>query len=170
MKIQLRTFVVAALFIALTYIFTWINVNLLPWIPGGGGLTHLGNIPLFIAAILFGKKTGALVGGIGMALFDWTSAYYAWAPATLIINLLMGFVFGLIVENREKLKWYILAVGSAIIIKVVGYYIAEGIIYGNWIAPVASIPANIIQVVVAAIIILPIIGRLRIATKKFQNE
>ena len=60
---------ITAVFVALTYIFTaFINVKL-P-IAANGGLIHLGNVPLFIGAILFGKKTGAIAGGIGMGLFD----------------------------------------------------------------------------------------------------
>jgi len=60
---------VTAIFVALTYIFTaFINVRL-P-IAANGGLIHLGNVPLFIGAIIFGKKTGAIAGGVGMGLFD----------------------------------------------------------------------------------------------------
>ena len=169
MKKQLRTLIIAAVFIALTYVFTaFINIQIPPGNPAG--LTHLGNIPVFIAAMLFGKKTGAAVGGIGMALFDLFSPYAVWAPFTLIINALMGLVIALIVENRHKFKWYLLAVVAAIIIKVGGYYIAEGILYGNWLAPMAAIPANILQVVVAAVAVLPIINRLRLVVQKAQNS
>ncbi len=64
---------ITAAFVALTYIFTaFINVKL-P-IAANGGLIHLGNVPLFIGAILFGKKTGAIAGGIGMGLVDLLSA------------------------------------------------------------------------------------------------
>lgn len=50
---------ITAAFVALTYIFTaFINVKL-P-IAANGGLIHLGNVPLFIGAILFGKKTEPL--------------------------------------------------------------------------------------------------------------
>ena len=169
MKKELRTLIVAALFIALTYIFTaFINIQIPPGNPAG--LTHLGNIPVFIAAMLFGKRTGAAVGGIGMALFDFFSPYAVWAPFTLVINALMGFVIALIVENREKFKWYLLAVVAAIAIKVGGYYIAEGILYGNWIAPVVAIPANILQVAVAAVVVLPIIGRLRLVVQRAEGS
>ena len=75
---------ITAAFVALTYIFTaFINVKL-P-IAANGGLIHLGNVPLFIGAILFGKKTGAIAGGIGMGLFDLLSGWTLWAPFTLII-------------------------------------------------------------------------------------
>ena len=46
---------ITALFVALTYVFTaFVNIRL-P-IAANGGLIHLGNVPLFIAAILFGRK------------------------------------------------------------------------------------------------------------------
>ena len=51
-------------------------------------------------------------------------------------------------------------------IKIVGYYIAEGFIYGNWIAPVTSIPGNLVQIGVAAVITLIVVGRLNVAAKK----
>ena len=74
---------ITAVFVALTYIFTaFINVKL-P-IAANGGLIHLGNVPLFIGAILFGKKTGAIAGGIGMGLFDLLSGWTLWLFIFLI--------------------------------------------------------------------------------------
>lgn len=42
---------------------------------GSGGLIHLGNVPLFVAAMLFGRKTGAIAGAFGMGLFDLMSGW-----------------------------------------------------------------------------------------------
>ena len=97
---------ITAVFVALTYIFTaFINVKL-P-IAANGGLIHLGNVPLFIGAILFGKKTGAIAGGIGMGLFDLLSGWTLWAPFTLIIVGIMGFTVGKITEDHkhQNMKW-----------------------------------------------------------------
>ena len=56
-----------AMCIALTFVATaFINIRL-P-IMANGGLVHLGNVPLFLSAILFGKKTGAVAGAFGMGL------------------------------------------------------------------------------------------------------
>ena len=61
--------VINGLFIALTLVATmFINIRL-P-IMGNGGLIHLGNVPLFLAAFIFGKRTGAIAGAFGMGLFD----------------------------------------------------------------------------------------------------
>lgn len=66
----------AALFIALTYVATaFINVRI-PFLAANGGLIHLGNIPLFVAAALYGKRTGALAGALDMGLFDLTPDGY----------------------------------------------------------------------------------------------
>lgn len=164
--IPVKELVVTSVFIALTYVFTaFINIRL-P-IAANGGLIHLGNVPLFLAAILFGRKTGALCGGIGMGLFDVLSGAWAtWAPFTVIIVGLMGYTVGAITEKRHGLGWNALAMALACVIKVAGYYIAEGILYGNWVAPVTSIPGNLIQVGVAAVIVLLVAGRLKDAARR----
>lgn len=166
---DMLTLVITSLFIALTYIFTaFVNVRL-P-IGGNGGLIHLGNIPLFIAAIVFGKRTGALAGGIGMALFDLLSGWTIWAPFTFVIVGLMGFFVGLITEKESHHKhgWYIFALIIACIIKVVGYYFAELILYHNAIVPLASIPGNLIQVGTAAVVVLVIVDPLNRTAKRLN--
>ncbi|NLA69559.1 MAG: ECF transporter S component [Clostridiales bacterium] len=156
-----KMMVLNSLLIALTFVATmFINIRL-P-IMGNGGLIHLGNVPLFIAAFVLGRKSGAIAGGIGMCLFDIVSGWAAWAPFTLVIVGTMGYVAGLIAEKwnvNNKIK-YSVAILCACAIKVVGYYFAEVILYGNWVVPLGSIPGNIIQVLVAGAIVLPFAGRL----------
>ena len=162
---KVRDLCITAVCIVLVYVFTaMVNITF----PGAGvgGLMHMGNIPLFIAAILFGRKTGAIAGGVGMALFDLLSPFAVWAPFTLVIVGAMGYVVGLIAEKHRSMGWYLLAVVLALAIKVGGYYVAEGILYGNWISPVISIPGNVIQVVVGAAVALAVIRPLRAATDK----
>lgn len=157
-----KTLVINALFIALTLAATmFINIRL-P-IMGNGGLIHLGNVPLFIAAFVFGKRTGAVAGAFGMALFDLISGWTAWAPFTFVIVGAMGYVAGLIAEKvpGKKVLVYSFAVVAALIIKIVGYYFVEVILYSNWIQPFGSIPGNVLQVAAAGIIVVPIAWRLK---------
>ena len=157
---NIRFITITALFIALTYVFTaFINIRL-P-ITANGGLIHLGNVPLFICAIIYGKKSGAIAGGVGMGLFDLLSGWTAWAPFTFVVVGLMGFSVGAITEKKKGFGWKVVAILVACVIKIVGYYIAEGIIYGNWITPASSIPGNLLQVGVAAVIVLIIAGQLQ---------
>ncbi len=156
---------IMALFIASTYIFTaFINIRL-P-IAAQGGLIHLGNIPLFIGAIIFGKRVGFWAGALGMAMFDLLSGWAIWAPYTFVIVGLIGFVVGFICKKRNEYYFKIIALFAALIIKVVGYYLAEVLIYGNWISPVFSIPGNVIQIGIASLITLSIIVPVQTIVKK----
>ena len=156
---------ITAMAVALTYVFTaFVNVRL-P-IAANGGLIHLGNVPLFIMAILFGKKTGAIAGGVGMGLFDLLSGWTAWAPFTFIIVGIMGYVVGVMTEKHDQYGWKVAAIFAAFVIKIVGYYIAEIILYGNFIAPISSVPGNVVQIAVAAVVVLIVIEPIEIAVKK----
>lgn len=164
-KMTTKDIALTAMSLVLVFVFTWaINIRL-P-IAANGGLVHLGNVPLFIVAILFGKRTGMIAGGVGMALFDLFSGWTLWAPFTLVIVGLMGWTVGAVTEKKKSFLRYILALVLACVIKIVGYYIAEGFIYGNWIAPVTSIPGNLVQIGVAAVITLIVIEPLRVAAER----
>ena len=157
-----RDIVINGLSIALVFIATgFINIRL-P-LMANGGLIHLGNVPLFMVAIIFGKKTGALAGAFGMALFDVFSGWTPWAPFTFVIVGLMGYAVGKMTEkeNHKNLIWYATAIAVALVIKIVGYYIAEALLYGNWVQPKLSIPGNVVQILVATVIVLPTVEKLK---------
>ncbi|MDD2483468.1 MAG: ECF transporter S component [Eubacteriales bacterium] len=157
-----KLLVINALFIALTLVATmFINIRL-PFM-GNGGLIHLGNVPLFIGAVLYGKKTGAIAGAVGMGLFDLLSGWTAWAPFTFVIVGLIGYSAGWIAEKMKDrpLASYIAIYLTALVIKIVGYYFTEVILYGNWIAPFGSVPGNLMQITIAALIVFPMIQRLK---------
>jgi uncharacterized membrane protein len=150
--------------IALVFVATlFINLRL----PiGQGGLIHLGNVPLFLFAIIYGKKIGAMAGAFGMGLFDLMGGWTPWAPATFIIVGLMGYTVGVIAERKDDLTGYTLAIILACAIKVAGYYVAEALIYGNWVQPVLSVPGNLMQIAVAAVIVLPLAKNLKKALRR----
>lgn len=156
-----------AMFIVLTYVFTLIGVNITGLM---GGYIHLGNIPIFVALLLFGKRIGIVSAGVGMALFDLMSPYVAWAPFTFVIGLAMAFVMGLILEKSQSPAFYCLAVFLGILVKITGYYFAEVFLYGNWIIPFSSIPANVLQVLLAALVVPIIIKPLRVATERMRLD
>lgn len=144
--------------IALVYISTMLMPIPMPF--SNGGLVHIGDVMLLTAALTFGAKKGAAAGGLGMMLFDLFSPYAVWAPYTLVIRALMGFTVGYIAfsdgkKGTDKLR-NILAVTASLPILILGYYAAEGFIYGNWITPVKSIPGNLMQFVVGIICAVPL--------------
>lgn len=127
---------------------------------GPGGVIHLGDSMIFVTAILFGWKTAAISGSIGMTLFDLLSPYAIWAPFTLVVKAVMGYLAGKISygrgSNGDSLLRNILAVVVSGAWMIFGYYIAEAIIYSNIVAPIATIPANFFQVLGGAIIAIPL--------------
>lgn len=161
---RVKSLAITAICLVLVYVFTAVVNIRLPFAPNGG-LVHLGNVPLFVAALLFGKRTGMIAGGIGMGLFDLLSGWTLWAPFTLVIVGCMGFVVGAITEKRKNMGFIVLALIAACAIKIVGYYFAEVVIYGNWVVPFTSIPGNLIQIGVAAVITLIIIKPLQAAAE-----
>ncbi|WP_339252153.1 ECF transporter S component [Sporosarcina sp. FSL W8-0480] len=155
-----RTFdlVLTAILSTLVLISTmFINIKL----PiGQGGLIHLGTAMLFIVAILFGPKKGALAGAIGMGLFDIFGGWAIWAPTTIVARALQGYIVGKIAwsngHHGDSIKFNILGAIASIPVMLAVYYIGQGIMYNNWVAPLASIPGDVIQNVVGLLIAIPL--------------
>ena len=158
-KTSVKDLVESSLLIALVYIATaFINIRL-P-IVANGGLVHLGTVMLIVSALVFGSKKGAIAGAFGMGLFDLLSGWTSWAPFTFIVRGLMGFIIGKIAYAKGKegnsilVNVFAILIGS--IIMIAGYYVTEVILYGNWLAPLSSIPGNITQDVVGLIVGVPL--------------
>lgn len=163
-KFNTRNLAENALLIALVFIATkFINIRL-P-LASTGGLVHLGNTMLFISAIVFGKRKGAIAGAFGMGLFDLLSEWAIWAPFTFVVRGIMGYIIGSIAWSGNKRGESVFTNITAIIISgvwmIFGYYVTEMILYGNHVKAMLSIPGNITQIVIGLIIGLPISKVLR---------
>ena len=127
---------------------------------GQGGLIHLGTSMLFITAILFGPKKGALAGAIGMGLFDVLGGWLIWAPITIVARALQGFIVGKIAwsmgRRGDNIGLNILAAVVSMPVMMAVYYVGQGFMYNNWVAPLASIPGDIIQNVVGLLVAIPV--------------
>lgn len=135
-------------------------------IPNAMGYIHLGDGFVLLAAIILPKKYACFAGGVGAGLADIYGGYAVWAPWTLVIKIVMVLIVQLFFDFLTKrasngkhiakiagipfaeLFAYVLAV----LWTVSGYYIAQGFISGNWIAPVADVPGNVLQAAVGSII------------------
>lgn len=158
-KSKIRDMVETALLISLVFVSTaFINIKL-P-ILSSGGLVHLGTGMLFISAIVFGKEKAAIAGAVGMAIFDLSSGWALWAPFTFVVRGAMGYIMGAIAYSNNKkgnsIMFNILGIVVSGAVMILGYYITEGIIYGHWLTPVASIPGNLTQILVGSALGLPI--------------
>lgn len=92
-----------------------------------------------------------------MALADLLSAWTIYAPATLIIVGIMGYVFGAIVRKKPSAFNLLVATVTVLGIKLVGYYLFEIFLTASVTVPLASIPGNTMQILTGAIIAVPII-------------
>ncbi|MBB4826334.1 putative membrane protein [Sporosarcina luteola] len=159
-KPSIKTFdlVLTAILSTLVLVSTaFINIKL----PiGQGGLIHLGTAALFIVAILFGPKKGALAGAIGMGLFDIFGGWIIWAPTTIIARALQGYIVGKIAWSKghrgDHVRLNILAALISTPVMLAVYYIGQAIMYKNWVAPLASVPGDIIQSAVGLLIAIPL--------------
>jgi Predicted membrane protein len=64
------------------------------YIPSTKGYFNIGEAMIYTAAILFGPLIGAFAGGVGSMLADILLGYYYYAPATLVVKAIEGFVVG----------------------------------------------------------------------------
>jgi uncharacterized membrane protein len=151
--------IITAMLIALVFLSTFFLNIKLP-IAANGGLVHLGTAMLFIASILFGPKKAALAGAIGMGLFDIVGGWTLWAPITIVARGLQGYIVGKIAwskgRNGTSMAFNVIATIVSIPFMIAVYYIGEGILYGNWIAPLASIPGDLVQNILGIIVAVPV--------------
>lgn len=130
-----------------------------------GGLVHLGNTMLFIAAIVFGKRKGVIAGAFGIGLFDLLSAWAIWAPFTFVVRGVIWYIIGSIAwsgnKKCESIATNIFARIISGIWMIFGYYVTEMILYGNHAKAILSIPSNITQIIIGLVIGVPVAKVLR---------
>ena len=138
---------------------------------GPGGYVHLGDMAIYLSASLLPLPYAVLSAAVGGALADLLSGYALWAPFTLLIKAVLVLPF----TNKESgllCRRNYLACVIGVLITVAGYYLAEGIIYGDWMA-VASIPWNVLQAVASAAVYIAIalpMDRMNLKTKLLRWE
>jgi len=86
-----RDIALAGLMTALTFVVT--RAFIIP-IPQTKGFFNVGEAAVYTAAVLFGPRIGAIAGGLGSALADLSLGYAAFAPYTLVIKGVEGYVVG----------------------------------------------------------------------------
>lgn len=153
---QLLCLVYAALFAAVTYVVTcYIHI------PTNNGFVHPGDAFVFLVGCILPTPYAAVAAALGGSLGDLLSggAYIIWVPATIIIKAATAACF---TYRSEKIvcKRNLLALIPALIFCCGGYYLYESIVIAhNFIAPLASVIPNVLQVAVGAAIFI-LLGRI----------
>lgn len=114
------------------------------------GYLNLGDMVVFLAALTLGKKGGFIVGGLGSSLADILLGYSHYAPITLIVKGLEGYIAGSLLETKLGRKAQILPLIIGGVWMAIGYYIPETFMYGQK-AAIVGVPANLMQGLLGAV-------------------
>lgn len=174
-RIKTKTIVEMALMIAIICL-----VTMTMKVPTVIGYTHLGDGFVFVAAVVFGKRRGAIAAALGMTLADILGGYAIWAPFTFVIKAVMAYIAATLAYrnnyNGDNVKNNIFAFAVAGAWMVLAYYLANAVIvryiyvesasfYESLVLALADIPANTMQIavgiVVAILLLKAIKGKIR---------
>jgi uncharacterized membrane protein len=129
-------------------------------IPATSGYFNLGEVLIYVAALLFGPLVG-LIAGAGASIADALVAAQ-FAPGTLAIKALEGFLVGYLTKQlHKKIKSLTICATIAIIVggfeMVAGYFLYETLALG-YPAELAllEVPFNIVQMLVGLVIAIPV--------------
>ena len=107
-------------------------------LPTPTGIVTLLDLGVYFTAFYFGRKEGAIVGGVGAFLLDLISGYPQWMFFSLVNHGLQGFFAGF------KGKWQWLGLVLATIVMVSGYALGSTLMNG-WSAALPEILPNFLQ-------------------------
>lgn len=144
-----RLFVTSGLFAALIFVVTAYLLHI-P-VPATGGYIHLGDAFLYLAASLLPTPYAVAAGGIGEALSDALTGSAVYAPFTLVIKALMALFFTAKAPRFLCRRNAVMTIPAGLVC-VGGYYLTEIILLHSWTAPLAEIPANLVQAVASGVI------------------
>lgn len=144
---NLKLLIRYAVLIALTTVMTM--VIHIPTI-GTEGYLNLGDMVVFLAALTLGKKGGFIVGGFGSAMADLLLGYTHYVPITFIVKGLEGFIAASLLETKIGKGKPIIATSISGVFMALGYFVPETFMYGK--AAIASIPGNIMQGLLGAVV------------------
>ena len=133
-------------------------------IPMTQGYVHIGDAMIYLGVLLFGRRNGTIAAGLGSAMGDVLGGFAVWAPWTFVIKALMAYISGVLIEKTKTPKVLAMTAGGAVM--VLGYFVAEGIMYGNWPAAALGIPWNIGQFVAGIVLALILSPLLKKVAKK----
>lgn len=94
---------ITAVFTALVCVAT---MSFTVYVPSTRGFFNIGETMVYTAALLFGPLVGAFAGGVGSMFADIFLGYYYYAPATLAIKALEGWLVGFLSRKKPRSESY----------------------------------------------------------------
>lgn len=174
-EISVKDVIFTGLWIA---VVTVVTMSVVIPIPLTQGYVNLGDAAVFLGAFLLGRKNGAIAAGLGSGLADMILSYASFAPFTLVIKAAMAFIFGtFLIMSEGKVRpgskkvpfSRVLGIALSTFVLAGGYYGAEWFLTGNKVAPIVSIPWNLLQGAVGggiALLLMAAMGSLRMPVRQ----
>ena len=146
---KLKQIVYTAVFAAMIFV-----LSMFLHIPAPSGYVHLGDSLIYICAMLLGSPWALLAGALGEGLADAVGGFAIYAPATVIIKVLVALPFTIVGKRSDKLFTPISALLTlpAGLITVGGYFIADLIIDKSY--AVVDLPGNAVQAAASAVVFI----------------
>lgn len=112
-------------------------------LPTPTGYIHLGDGIIYAASLAFGPVFGAISGAVGSTLADILGGYAIWAPWTLVIKGIAGWLIGKLGHGQPRSR-QILAMIVAAVWTVAGYALGTSLMYSPKAALAESL-GNVVQ-------------------------
>ncbi|MCI1919091.1 MAG: ECF transporter S component [Enterococcaceae bacterium] len=154
-----------AMLVALT---TALSIFVVIPVPATNGFVTLCEVGIYVTALLYNPTAALIVGAASGGLTDMISGYPQWIIFSILIHGLQGLTAGLLVQKLPS-KYRLLSLIPASIVMIVGYAFATGLLYGVP-AGFASIPGNIIQNTVGALVSIPVYLGVRRTIPKLRHN
>ena len=143
---KIKRLTLAGLMCAIVVITTMFAAVPIPGVQGA--YANAGDAAVYASAYLLGWPWGVAVAAVGSGLADILLGSALYAPATFVVKGLMAFIAAKLLKKGSMRIPRLLVSG---IVMVAGYFAYECMLYGASVA-MLSIPANLIQAVLGAVL------------------
>jgi uncharacterized membrane protein len=154
-KLSTRTIALLGLLIAVTVVISRLLIIPIPMTHGNVNLCDAG---IMIAALLFGRRGGVIVGGASGFILDLISGYSQYMLFSLIVHGVEGWLVGQLGAGKSKRRQLVaMSVGG--LVMVVGYFVSDSILYAMPTGLI-GMPTNAVQAILGGVIAFPVVLRL----------
>ena len=118
----------------MTALVTVLTVLFQIYVPATQGYFNFGEVGVYLTAVLFGPVIGGFAGGFGSMVADLATGYVIYAPGTLVIKGLEGFIVGYLsfmfrdrfLPKKLRILGLGLGIGLAVFLVIVGVFAFSG--------------------------------------------
>jgi len=123
---SVKTVIYAVIFTVLVFAAT-IIVTI--YVPATGGYFNLGETMIYVAALTQGPIVAAIAGGVGASLADMVMGYGIFAPGTLVIKAVEGYLAGYLFNRMRKSIAYRRLISTLMGLVYAGFILGVGFTY-----------------------------------------